>query len=180
MRKIARALLGLAIGLGACNRATEPTGSASNDGVPEQPTSPSAKPATGTTSPVAATAASSGTGATMQSRLAVKLLASPTRLSMAERSKFLVGVEVVNHGSTAVDPQLSTGCRLTVNGEPSMAWNLAIGNGAREATWYRLPPGETATMSWPLGDELFDEPGDYRLVMTLAGQQSTADVHVTR
>jgi hypothetical protein len=116
----------------------------------------------------------------MQPTLAVKLLASPTQLTMAERSKFLVGVEVKNHGQAAVDPQLSTGCELTVNGEPSMAWNLAIGNGARDATWYKLPPGQTATMSWPLGTDLFDKPGDYHLVMTLAGQQSTADVHVDK
>lgn len=122
--------------------------------------------------------ASSGTG-TMQSTLAVKLLAAPRQLSMAERSKFMIGVEVVNRGATVVDPKMAS-CRLTVNGEPSMAWNLAIGNGAREPTWTQLPPGETATMSWPLGLDLFDEPGDYHLVMTLGDQRSSVDIHVTR
>jgi hypothetical protein len=116
----------------------------------------------------------------MQTTLAVKLLASPTQLTMADRKKFMIGVEVVNHGATAVDPHLSTGCELTVNGDPSMVWNLAIGNGTREPSWYSLPPGQTATMSWPLGEDLFPRPGDYHLVMTLDGQQSTADVHVGR
>ena len=116
----------------------------------------------------------------MQSTLAVKLLASPTQLTMADRPKFMIGVEVVNNGTTTVDPQLSTGCELTVNGEPSMVWNLAIGNGARDASWYALPPGKTATISWPLGEDLFPKPGDYQLVLTLDGQRATADVHVTR
>lgn len=161
----------IAIGLCACHKAD-----------PQPPPSKVEDVRAGSASATAASspagAASSGTGS-MQSRLAVKLLASPTQLRMAERSKFMIGVEVVNRGTTVVDPELSR-CRLTVNGEPSMSWNLAIGNGAREPTWTQLPPGETATMSWPLGLDLFDEPGDYHLVMTLGDQRSTADVHVTR
>jgi hypothetical protein len=167
-RPLCRALA-VAIALCACHKAD-----------PQPPTKVEdvrAGSASATAAPPAG-AASSGTGS-MQSRLAVKLLASPTQLRMAERSKFMIGVEVINHGTTVVDPKLSR-CRLTVNGEPSMAWNLAIGNGAREPTWTQLPPGETATMSWPLGIDLFDKPGDYHLVMTLGDQQSTADIHVTR
>jgi len=90
------------------------------------------------------------------------------------------GQLLIGDGAAAVDPHLSTGCELTVNGEPSMVWNLAIGNGAREPSWYSLPPGKTATMSWPLGEDLFPKPGDYHLVMTLDGQHSATDVHVTR
>ena len=115
----------------------------------------------------------------MQPALGIKLLAAPLRLTMAERSSFVVGVEVVNQGSRAIDPQLSTTCELAVNGVASIAWNLAIGNGARDETWYMLPPGKTATMSWPLGASLFPKPGTYQLVLTLAGQQSTAHVQVT-
>jgi hypothetical protein len=111
--------------------------------------------------------------------LSIKLLASPTRLTMADRAKFSVGVEVTNRGSANVDPNLVS-CTLMVNGERSMSWSMAIGNGTRESSWYDLPPGNTATMSWPLGDELFDKPGDYHLVMALGGQQSTADITVTR
>jgi hypothetical protein len=148
------------------------------------PASNTADPGTGSAAPTGSAAASptasSPSGSSMQPTLSVKLLASPTQLTMAQRSKFMVGVEVVNRGSAPVDPQLSTRCALMVNGEPSMAWNLAIGNGARDASWTMLPPGKTATMSWPLGEDLFDKPGDYHLVMTLAGQQSTADIHVTR
>ena len=116
----------------------------------------------------------------MKSSLAVKLLASPTQLTMAERSKFMIGVEVVNRGAVDVDPRLSTDCVLTVNGERSMSWSMAIGNAAHDETWDKLPPGKATSISWPLGDELFEQPGDYRLVMTLGGEQATADIHVTR
>jgi len=111
--------------------------------------------------------------------LAIKLLASPTTLTMAERKKFMVGLEVVNRGDAAVDPGLYN-CTLTVNGQPGYAWDLAIQNGPREAAWSMLPPGKTVTMSWPLGEALFEHPGTYHLVMKLGKQESTADVHVTK
>lgn len=56
---------------------------------------------------------------------------------------------------------------------------LAIGSGMREPTWYKLPPGKRVTMSWPLGEALFDAPGDYPLVPHCGGQQATADITVT-
>jgi hypothetical protein len=133
------------------------------------------------TSSDAAVAASGSTvkGHPMTSPLAIKLLASPVRLTMKERAKFMVGVEVTNHGETTAETHLATGCTLTVNGQPALAWNLAIGNGAREPSWYELPPGQTVSLSWPLGEALFDKPGDYHLVMTLGQQQASADVEVT-
>jgi hypothetical protein len=173
-----RALLcaAAALALAACSKSTE---RASPDPAPVGSASVKQDPAPIPTAG-SGSGASSASGASMQSTLAVKLLAAPTQLTMADRPKFMVGVEVVNRGTTAVDPQLSTGCQLTVNGKESMVWNLAIGNGVREPSWHSLPPGQTATMSWPLGADLFDKPGDYHLVLTLGGQQSTADVHVTK
>jgi hypothetical protein len=100
-------------------------------------------------------------------------------MSMTDRTAFSVGVAVTNRGTANVDPDL-VNCTLTVNGKRSMSWSMAIGNGARESSWYDLPPNQTATMSWPLGDELFDEPGHYHLVVALGGQEATADVTVTR
>lgn len=113
----------------------------------------------------------------MHATLAIKLLSSPTQLTMAERSKFMVGLEVENRGTEVVEPQLSR-CRLLVNGKPSISWGLAIGNGTREPEWYKLPPGKHVTMSWPLGEALFETPGDYHLVMQLGDQESTAEIHV--
>lgn len=112
-------------------------------------------------------------------RLAVRLLAAPARLAMAERETFSIGVEVTNHGAATIDPKLSTNCQLAVNGVESMAWNMAIGNGARTATWYALPPGKSVAMSWPLGRDLFEAPGRYKLVMTLGAHEAIADVEVT-
>jgi hypothetical protein len=112
--------------------------------------------------------------------LAIKLLASPTALTMKQRATFKAGVEVTNTSGTTIETHLSTGCALTVNGQPSMSWNLAIGNGTREPSWDNLPPGKTVSMSWPLGESLFPKPGDYHLVMTLGDQQATADIKVSK
>lgn len=162
---LARVLPGLAIGVVACKPP------------PEQAPPPGPGPARSAPPAMTRPPAESSP---MQPRLALTLLASPRQLAMAQRSTFMVGIEVVNHGTAAVDPQLSTGTELTVNGEVSMAWSMAIGNGAHDETWYRLPPGKTATISWPLGEDLFDRPGDYQLVLTLGGQTSTAEVRVTK
>jgi len=115
----------------------------------------------------------------MTSPLSIKLLASPTTISMADRAAFSIGLEVHNRGASKVDPEL-TNCTLSVNGKESMAWNMAVGNGAREPSWVDLAPGKTVTMSWPLGGELFGKPGRYHLVLALGDQESTADVTVTK
>lgn len=97
---------------------------------------------------------------------------------MAERSKFTIGVEVINRGSTVVDPKL-TACELVVNGVVSVPWNIALGAGARDETWSALPPGKIVTVLRTLGDWLFLKPGTYRLAMNVGSQQSVVDVQVT-
>lgn len=117
----------------------------------------------------------------MPPNLAIKLLVSPTQLSMAERAQLTIGLEVENRGPDAVDPQIAQTCELFINGAASVVWNLALGggSGAREPRWHLLPPQQTVSVVWPLGVELFPRPGSYHLVMKLAGQESRADVRVT-
>lgn len=98
---------------------------------------------------------------------------------MTDLATFSIGLEVINRGSKNIDPAL-TNTVLTVNGKESMAWNMAIGNGARESTWFDLPPNKPIGMSWPLGDDLFKAPGTYHLVLALGDEQSTADITVTK
>jgi hypothetical protein len=112
--------------------------------------------------------------------LTCKLLVSTTTVAMKQRGAFTVGVEATNTSGATVETRLSSGgCKLTVNGAPSMAWNLAIGNGARDPSWFQLPPGKTVAMSWPLGKELFPKPGSYHLVLSCDGHDVATDVEVT-
>jgi len=114
------------------------------------------------------------------SPLAIKLLASHTQLTMAERSTFVVGVEVSNRGTMAVDPQLATSCELAVNGNTSVAWNFAVNdNKARDQSWYNLAPGQSVSLARQMGVWLFPRPGTYRLVVTVAGQEAITEVQVT-
>jgi hypothetical protein len=84
---------------------------------------------------------------------------------MDERDRFRVGLVATNTSDAAIDPQLFA-ARLLVDGEPSPAFDLAIGNGVMPAGWNVLPAGaETPPVEYPLGEALFPEPGEYRLVL---------------
>jgi len=97
----------------------------------------------------------------------IRLLAEPTRLRMGERDRFRVGLVATNTSERPVDPGLFA-ARLLVNGEPSPAFDLATGNGVVPAGWDVLPPGgATPPVEYPLGEALFPEPGEYRLVLRL-------------
>ena len=114
----------------------------------------------------------------MTNALEIKLVVEPAKLAFADRASFKVGFEAVNRGAAAVDPQLHDAV-LTANGERVYAWDLAIQNGPRDASWTQLPPGKSTAMSWPLGEAMFEQPGKYELVLTLGAQRSTAQVEVT-
>jgi hypothetical protein len=114
----------------------------------------------------------------------IHLLAHPKRLAMAERDRFRVGLTATNRSQDALDPQLY-GTRLFVDGEPSPAFDLAIGNGVMPAAWDLLAPGDsTPVVEWPLGEALFERPGEYQLVLRLevdgrAATESSTTVVVT-
>jgi len=103
----------------------------------------------------------------MSGPIEIQLLAHPTRLAMAERDSFRVGLTATNNSQDALDPHVY-GARLYVDGERSPAFDLALGNGAIPAGWDVLPPGETTpVLEWPLGEALFEQPGEYELVLRL-------------
>jgi hypothetical protein len=110
--------------------------------------------------------------------LEIKLVVDPAKLAMADRASFKVGFEATNRGGAAIDPQLHDAV-LTANGARVYAWDLAIQNGARDASWTQLPPGQSIAMSWPLGEAMFEQPGTYELVLAHGEQRSVARVEVT-
>jgi hypothetical protein len=114
----------------------------------------------------------------MNPTLEIKLVAEPAKLAFADRASFKVGFEAKNLGAAAIDPKLYDAV-LTANGQRVYAWDLAIQNGPRDASWTRLEPGKSIAMSWPLGEAMFEQPGTYELVLALGAQTSTARVEVT-
>jgi hypothetical protein len=127
----------------------------------------------GSTAPVVASTTSK------DANMVVKLLVSSSAISMKDRKSFSVGIEVENTSNGPVAPNLDT-ATLTANGAHAYAWDLAIQNGARDARWDALPPGEKLTMSWPLGEALFEKPGDYKLELKLGAHEATASVKVSK
>ena len=116
-----------------------------------------------------------------ESHMLVQFTASPQQLSISELDAFLLGVSVTNQGTVAAaaDAQIAAS-ELYVNGERNMSWMLAVSNGTRSDEWLSLPPGETVSIEWPLGNSLFSEPGSYTLQLRLQSQQLEAiEVEVT-
>ena len=115
---------------------------------------------------------------TMHLTLDIKLTAEPAKLAMVHRGSFKVGFEAINRGTAPIDPQLDAAV-LTANGEHVHAWDLAIQNGPRDASWSQLPPGTSISMAWPLGEAMFERPGTYELVLALGAQRAMAHVEIT-
>jgi len=145
----------------------EPAESADQDRAVEPPPepAPSAEPASPSEPPAA------------QDTLAWRLIVEPERLTMAHRADFFIHVEATNGGDETVDPQMHAGT-FEVNGETSMALELAFSNGIEPAAWSALRPGQTVRASRQMGESLFSSPGDYAIVFTHLGQTASAQVHV--
>jgi hypothetical protein len=106
------------------------------------------------------------------------LQVEPTTMTMAQRGQCRVRIEVVNEGTSAVEPQLHLG-KFTLNGEPSMTFSFAFENGAMESRWSSLPPGQRASTERALCATLLDKPGMYTLGFQHGESNLTIDVRVT-
>lgn len=106
-----------------------------------------------------------------------QISAHPARLTMAQRARFRLRRSVTNRAREARDAMRST-AEFTLNGESSMALNMAFGNGARESVWAELPPGRTVFDEREMGESLFPAPGTYVIEMTVDGETSSVEVVV--
>jgi len=98
-----------------------------------------------------------------QKAIKVEFSAQPWQLTMSSRKNFRISITATNRGGTTIDPELHR-AKLFVNGNEAHVWNLAIGNGKREAKWSALGPAETVSMTWSsMGEALLPAPGVYRL-----------------
>lgn len=114
----------------------------------------------------------------MRTTFDIKLLVVPQRLSMSQRRTFQAGLEAVNRGETAIDPDVAH-ATLTVDGRRSEAWDRAVQDGPCDAPWRTLPPEQRLSIWWSFGERLFDGPGRYQLVLKLGDRESVAEVEVT-
>lgn len=108
--------------------------------------------------------------------LRVSLAVVPAHVTQDTVDELTVRVRVENDGDAAVDLQLP-GSTLSVDGRPLQVWNLAIGNGARDARESALPPGDAVEAARVLGRSLVHEPGDHEISIEVLGVRSEP-VHV--
>lgn len=105
-----------------------------------------------------------------------ELLGSANPLTMSQRASFRLTVAVTNRGRGTADPGRDV-LRFRVNGQDSMALDMAFGNGLRSTEWSRLPPGRRVTDARDMGETIFPRPGEYTLEL-VAGEQVVATLRV--
>lgn len=102
--------------------------------------------------------------------LRVELRVTPDRVASREE-ELSVRILVTNEGSETADAGI-VASQLLVDGEPSMAWSLAISNGARDVRERELPPGEQVEARRRLRGAFLGEPGEHELVVEAGGARS--------
>jgi hypothetical protein len=103
--------------------------------------------------------------------LRVRLTVSPDRVDESALDELTVRVRVENEDERTLDLQLQAS-RLSVDGHALQAWNLAIGNGARDARESALPPGGSVEAARVLGRSLVAEPGEHEVSIEVLGVRS--------
>ena len=103
--------------------------------------------------------------------LRLRLTVTPDRVGEDALGELTVRVRVENEDDRTLDLQLPAS-RLSVDGHLLQAWNLAIGNGARDARESALPPGDAIEAARVLGRSLVDAPGEHEVSIEVLGVRS--------
>lgn len=104
-------------------------------------------------------------------RIQVELAARPADLTASSLPDLTVAGAVTNLGDGTIDTQ-AYASELRVDGVPSMAWSMAIGNGTRDERESALPRGERVEFRRVMGAGLFSTPGEHTLVLRVRGVDS--------
>ena len=139
------------------------------------PAEPSAAPAEPAAPPVAEDATPEAP--TAAATIAWQLEIEPKSMKMAQRDACRIRITATNEGAAPASPPLHEG-EFTVNGQPSMGLSLAFGNGAREAGWSSLPPGQSVSTS-RAACRLFDKPGRYTVGFEQGASKLAFEVVIT-
>ena len=103
--------------------------------------------------------------------LRVSLTVTPDRVDEGSIDELTVRVRVENEDQRTLDLRLPAS-RLSVDGKRLQAWNLAIGNGARDARESALAPGDAIEAARVLGRSLVAAPGDHDVSIEVLGVHS--------
>lgn len=107
----------------------------------------------------------------------IELLISPNSLTMVDLAEFWVGVKLTNPSGEPIPFDVSQ-LALFVNGERSVAWDLAVQNGT--AINLKIGPHHSEFLRWPLGEALFESAGIYELKLECESFSATQTVTISR
>ncbi|MFO7566499.1 MAG: hypothetical protein R6X02_27905 [Enhygromyxa sp.] len=115
----------------------------------------------------------------VEAQLRWELSAEPTRLTMAQRERFVIEIAVTNEGSETIAPPLHAG-DFQLDGQSHVGLNLWFSNGAISQEWMALAPGQTARDRRKPGEQLFEAPGEYVLSYVHGPTITSVTVTVTK
>lgn len=92
--------------------------------------------------------------------LHIELLVSSNALKSEQIPDFRIGIKLTNRSDVPVHFDM-TETALFVNSKKNMAWDLAVQNGT--IINLKVPPAQSKSIQWPLGNDLFEQPGIYNL-----------------
>ncbi|MGQ1785080.1 MULTISPECIES: NDR1/HIN1-like protein [unclassified Saccharicrinis] len=107
--------------------------------------------------------------------LRVNLLTSSEKVPFDRLGDFEIGVSVYNPTSQTLHFDISE-TSLFINGNKSVAWDLAVQNGT--IINFSVPSHQTKTVQWPLGKALFSEKGASELKLLWKGETQLKVVKV--
>lgn len=94
------------------------------------------------------------------------LIVNTTCIVMSKLNTFYVGFEIANTSNEVIVFDMNKTV-LYVNDNRSFSWDMAVQNGIRKQM--DIKPDDVTVMTWPLGEALFQEAGQYSLKLTYDG-----------
>lgn len=105
------------------------------------------------------------------SSLEITLEIRPEEIDRDSIDNLTVVGRVRNAGREDIRPEVHRAA-LSINGQDSLTWSLAIGNGPLEDEKRTLHPGQSVEFSRVMGRTLFHQRGEYSCVLRLQGIES--------
>lgn len=100
---------------------------------------------------------------------------TPAKLTMATRNQLEMIVTATNQSKETLDTERH---RISVSSDSGGHPGRFFGNGHHDKKWRALPPGESVSETWNIGETMLPKAGDSIITITHEGAKASCSVHV--
>lgn len=112
----------------------------------------------------------------MSENIKIELVISSDRINYNDKGNFMIGLKITNNNVKTEFFDVSK-TSLFVNDLKNIAWDLCTHNGT--IINLSIPPKNSKTTQWPLGDALFQSAGEYHIKLICGSFVQVTKVTVT-